>query len=177
MTQKMPRLFLALWPDETVREQLAALAKQLVSQPVPSANLHMTLVFPGASSPDQQACIIDAAAQLSGEPLSLQLDYLGGFPRPAIQWLGCQHIPNALQALADACQGLLPTCGYVPETRRFVPHVTLSRKVRQPCFRVIETPIHWQVDDFALLESCPEKGGVRYRVIEKWGLGNAGSCV
>ncbi len=171
MNQPLQRLFLALWPDEAVREQLAELAKAVAKQPVPVANLHMTLVFLGASSLHQRACITQAAAKICGAPIKLRLDYLGGFPKPRIQWLGCQQIPTALSTLAEASQALLPACGYRPETRHFVPHVTLSRKVKQPRFQEIEAPIYWQAEALVLAESCSEEGGVRYRIVEKWGLG------
>lgn len=171
MKRQSQRLFLALWPDAKVRAQLAELAEQVTEHPVSTANLHLTLVFLGASSQQQSACIADAAAKISADPLKLQLDYLGGFPKPRIQWLGCRHIPPALLDLAENLRAQLPACGYPPETRRYVPHVTLARKVKQPRYQVIEAPIYWQVKDFVLAESCSEKAGVRYRVIEKWGLG------
>ncbi len=173
----MKRLFLALWPHETVRTQLALLSEQVVKQPVPIANLHMTLVFIGASNQTQAACISELAATICVEPFEIKLDYLGGFPKPGIQWLGCQQCPPALLKLVDRLKTALPVCGYPSEMRRYVPHVSLSRKVKQPQFQVIEAPIYWPVEDFVLVESCAEKGGVRYRVIEKWGLGNADRCV
>jgi 2'-5' RNA ligase len=173
----MKRLFLALWPDETVRTQLALLSEQVVMQPVLAANLHMTLVFMGASNQTQAACVSEFAAKICAEPFEIKLDFLSGFPKPGIQWLGCQQEPSALLQLADQLQAALPVCGYPSETRGYVPHVTLSRKVKQSQFQAIETPIYWQVEDFVLVESCAEKAGVRYRVIEKWRLGNAGRCV
>lgn len=177
MAETARRLFLGLWPDAGVREQLARLAARTVERPVRAGNLHLTLVFLGASNPRQYDCIRAAAAGVCGEPFELRLDYLGGFRRPRIQWLGCQQIPPAIHDLVRSLQALLPACGYTPERRRFVPHVTLARKVKQPRFQLIETPIYWQVEEFALLESVPTPDGVMYRPLQKWGLGNAPGCV
>lgn len=177
MSRKPQRLFLALWPGEVVRAELAQLAAETVEHPVPAGNLHITLVFLGASSQSQRECISDAMAHVCGEPFEIKLDYLGGFPKSRIQWLGCQQIPPVLLNLVKTLQASLSTCGYDPETRRYAPHITLSRKIKQPIFQVIETPIYWRVEDFVLVESFSDKAGVGYRVCEKWGLGNAGSCV
>lgn len=177
MNQSSQRLFLALWPGEAVRAELAQLAAGTVKNPVPTGNLHITLVFLGTSSQSQRQCISDTIAQVPGEPFELRLDYLGGFPKARIQWLGCQQIPPVLLKLVNTLQASLSACGYEPETRRYAPHVTLARKIKQPVFQVIETPICWQVEDFVLVESFSDKAGVGYRVLEKWGLGNAQGCV
>jgi 2'-5' RNA ligase len=64
----------------------------------------------------------------------------------------------------------LSACDFEPEKRRFVPHVTLSRKVRNPRIQAVLECIHWRVSDFALAESVQVEGGVEYRLVQRWTL-------
>ena len=93
------RLFLALWPDPTVRADLARLARRLTPHHVPAANLHLTLVFLGQTAPAREAAYRAALAGLRAAPFTLELDRLGCFRGPRVLWLGPSQIPPALTAL------------------------------------------------------------------------------
>ena len=162
------RLFFAVWPDAAVRRRLAQAAQRWTRQPVPAANLHMTLAFLGACSGQQQDCLCDAAGTVRGEPFALQLDYLGNWSRT--QWLGTSHIPDALLQLVDNLRLALVPCGVSIEKRHFVPHVTLSRKEKNPQTQAGLEAIHWPVDSFVLAESVSTPDGVRYDVLRRWPL-------
>jgi len=168
--EEVQRLFFALWPDDTVRERLAAAARQWSRHPVPENNLHMTLVFLGDCTPAQRACYCSAAAGIAGPPFTLALNFLGGRARSGIQWLGSSETPHALLQLVRELSRALQACGFEPEKRRFLPHVTLSRKARKPVIKAGLDPLLWAVNDFALVESVREPGGVRYQVLERWPL-------
>ena len=154
-----------------MREQLARLAASVSSHPVRETNLHLTLVFLGHCVPAVRDCIRQAAGQVRQPAFDLTLDYLGGFPKPRIQWLGSQQAPQVLFDLQRTLHDAAVDCGLAIQDRRFVPHVTLSRKIKQPCFQVIEAPLEWRVEEFVLAESCPAEGGVQYRILARWGLG------
>ncbi len=166
------RLFFALWPDAGVRQQLAAAARHWTRYPVAAANLHMTLQFLGARTAAEMACCCEAAGQLQGEAFELQLDYLGGWTKPRVQWLGTSHIPPALLQLVEQLQAALLPCGIAAAPRRYVPHVTLSRKEKNPRIQAGLTPVCWQVRDFVLAESVSTPQGVRYDVLQRWAFAN-----
>jgi len=167
------RLFFALWPDDEVRQRLAAASRQWSRHPVPEHNLHMTLVFLGDCTPEQRACYCVAAAAVEVEGFSLALDFLGGRARSRIQWLGSSETPEALRRLVCELSRGLQECGFEPERRRFLAHVTLSRKVKNPVVKAGLDGLVWRVENFALVESVQEPGGVRYQVLERWPLRQA----
>jgi RNA 2',3'-cyclic 3'-phosphodiesterase len=111
------RLFFALWPDEQVRARLADAARRWTRKPITDERLHLTLVFLGNRSAAERQCFSEAAATIAGEPFELTLDYLGAWPRRGIRWLGTTHIPEALFALVQELNRVLPPCGYQVEAR------------------------------------------------------------
>jgi 2'-5' RNA ligase len=169
-TNKKRRLFFALWPDPVTRKALAGVAHHWSRHPLADANLHMTLVFLGACDEPRQQCLREAAATVIGEPFELRLDYLGGWARSRTQWLGTSRMPAALGALVETLTAALAACGVAAETRKFVPHITLSRKVSKPRIQAGLEPLVWAVGEFVLAESLPVEGGVRYAVRERWAL-------
>ena len=166
------RLFFALWPTPEVRRQLAKVSHAWTRYPVADANLHMTLLFLGGRTARELDCFCAAAGTLQGEAFELQLDYLGSWARPRIQWLGTSCIPPALLALIDTLQQVLAPCGVEAGERRFVPHITLSRKEKNPRVKAGLEPVHWRARDFVLAESVSAEGGVRYDVVQRWPLGD-----
>lgn len=169
---KPRRLFLALWPDAAVQQQLAAAAKRWTRHPVPTGNIHLTLVFLGACSEAQSRCYVDAVSGIRCESFEMQLDYLGTWSRRGIQWLGCSQIPAVLPGLVRDMQSLLSRCGFEPDERPFVPHVTLSRKEKNPRPKTGIEVICWPVTEFVLVESRPLAAGVEYVVLQRWPLQN-----
>ena len=96
------RLFLALWPDQETRAQLAAAAERWTRRPVPSDNLHMTLAFLGSCDLDQWRCIDESVSTIISQPFEINIDYLGSWPRSKTQWLGTSCAPEALGELVEA---------------------------------------------------------------------------
>jgi RNA 2',3'-cyclic 3'-phosphodiesterase len=162
------RLFFALWPDERTRARLAQVARQWSHHPVAAANLHMTLHFLGATTAEQAQCYTKALSGIIFEPFELKMDYLGGYARSRIQWLGTSQAPAALHTLVEKLGVALEACGYRPDKRHFVPHVTLSRKEKNPRFKAGLPALDWPVSEFVLAESVAVDGGVHYRVVGRW---------
>ena len=167
---KTRRLFFALWPDSEVRAQLAAASRHWTRRPVGHDKLHMTLVFLGLRNEQEQACFCSAASHIQCKPFELQLDYLGGWPRAGIQWLGASQVPGPLSGLVGKLTAALVPCGFAGEKRPFVPHITLARKVRQPKVKAGLEVIRWPVQDFVLVESVAGDAGTRYEVLQRWPL-------
>ena len=167
---RFQRLFFALWPDAQVRAQLAAVSRRWARRPVAGDKLHMTLLFLGRRSEQERACFCQAASRIKCEPFELQMDYLGGWPRADIQWMGISQIPDVLSGLVDSLTAASESCGYQAEKRPFVPHVTLARKVRQPKVKAGLEAIRWPVQDFVLVESVAVEGGAGYEVLQRWSL-------
>lgn len=168
--EKTRRLFFALWPDDAVQGQLAAVASRWTQHPVPAANIHMTLVFLGACSEAKSRCCCEAVSGIRRESFEWQLDYLGAWPRRGIQWLGSSRIPEVLPGLVKDLESVLLPCGYEPEKRPFVPHITLSRKERNPRPQAGVEPVRWWVRDFVLVESRNTPDGIKYVVLQRWPL-------
>lgn len=168
------RLFFALWPPAEPGAALADLARRHAphgARRVPRDNLHITLAFVGAVDAATRVCLEQAAATLRGESFALTLDRIGAWPGPRILWLAPSAPPPALLRLAaDLEQALLP-CGYHPEARPYLPHVTLARKLAGACATLAVPPLHWPVRDFVLAESLTGSAGARYQVLARWPLG------
>lgn len=95
-------------------------------------NLHLTLKFLGdveeAIVPDIQAILDQAVPEHL--PIAYQLDGLGVFPnlrRPLILWLGLLRGGGKLSGLAVDLDKKLSGLGFIPEKRKFTPHLTLGR--------------------------------------------------
>ena len=164
------RLFFALWPDAALRRQIAALSRQVCDHPVPAGNLHLTLLFLGMHNDAARQCFCTAAEHVQGSEFTLSLDHYGGWGRKRIQWLGSSEPPAALGELASAITDAMAGCGIEAEKRHFVPHVTLSRKAKNPIEGPAPAAVCWSASDFVLAESVSSPNGVRYVILERWKL-------
>jgi len=168
------RLFLALWPEEAERRQMAELAASVAGRRrVHDDNLHLTVVFLGATDAAQRAAYEAALADLPALELELILDRYGYWPQPRILWLGSSHTPPELYERVAELHRRLRGCGFTPERRAFQAHITLARKFPGPApVQPPAAPVCWPIRDIALVESLCEDGGVRYEVVRRWpGLG------
>jgi 2'-5' RNA ligase len=162
------RLFFALWPDDAVRQRVTAY-RQAKGRPIPSENWHITLVFLGAVTPEQQAAVAAAADDVRAPPFRLRLDRLGGWRRAGIAWLGASHVPGALLGLYQQLQEAAHSAGIGIETRAYKPHLTLARNAPAIAPQAIE-PIDWDITEFCLVESETRPEGARYVVRRRWPL-------
>jgi 2'-5' RNA ligase len=176
--EQRKRLFLALWPDEITRQQLAAVQEQFSNnerlqkaKPVPVANLHITMHFLGAVSADVHAALEEALTTIHAHGCSLVIDRWGYFPRPKVLWLGAQSSPEPLIELVAQTESAIQQCIEGYEQNRFVPHITVFRKARHPVEVEQFRPIDWNIDRFALVESDTRPEGAVYTVLKEWVLG------
>ncbi len=171
------RLFFALWPDETVRQELVGVSRQLSMPPgakrVVTDNLHLTMAFIGTQGPEVQACLEQQAAAIQVPPFTLTFDQLGFFAKPQVVWLGDKNPPEPLLHLAKSLKHAQLNCGLEPETRPFQTHLTLMRKVRHPPEPFQPKPVTWPVRDFVLVASETLPEGAQYRIIRRFSLQSA----
>lgn len=165
------RLFFALWPDDALRLKVArwlAEVQGLSGRPVAMENWHLTLCFIGGTDVNQQQCLEQAANAITDIPsFELILDQYGYWHRPRVFWLGGQS-PEPLYGLVGQLRAGMSACGMAPETRGFVSHMTLLRKVGHAPDGVLNAPISWQVADFVLVSSNTRPQGVEYQVLRRW---------
>ncbi len=150
------RLFFALWPDDPEREAMAAAARRLFplsGRPVAAADLHVTLAFIGGVDAARVARFLELERTLPAIPLSF--DALEHWGKPRVLVAAASTVPAALQRAVDELWQRLDRLGIARETRRFHPHVTLARDVRQP--RSAAWPaVCWHARSVRLIESRPD---------------------
>jgi 2'-5' RNA ligase len=170
ITEAPRRLFLALWPAETERQQMAELAASVAGRRwLRDANLHLTLVFLGPTDAVRLAAYEAALADLPVPELDLALDRYGYWPRPRILWLGSSHTPPELYELVAELHRRLRGCGFTPERRAFQAHITLARKFPGPAPKQPPAaPVRWRIGEVALVESLRGENGSHYQVLRRW---------
>jgi len=173
---EVQRLFFALWPDDSLRHTLYKVTRHTLrlsgGRPVQPANFHITLAFLGNLDADGERQARQAADSLDAEPFELQLDRLGFWPEPGMLWVGSTQVPVAVQTLAAELVKALRMRGLEPDPQPFIPHLTLARKVVQPGQLGELRPLHWQVQEFALLRSLTHAHGSKYQPLAFWPLGS-----
>ena len=172
-TPEYRRLFFALWPDVALQENIHIRARQLFGAAikcVSAHNLHITLAFLGASSPEQRVCYEQAAAGIQIRAFALTLENIGYWRAQRIVWLGPAQQSEPLLDLVRSLNSTLTGCGFTPDTRPFQAHMTLARKVDRPLPVARIDPVNWPVRSFVLAESVSEPTGMRYQVLNRWPL-------
>lgn len=169
------RLFFALWPDDHVRDRLAALGRALSGQCrgrlVPAPNLHVTLAFLGEVEPKHLDAVCGIGATLQAPTFSLAFDRVGYFRRTGIVYAGMDRVPEALVALDVQVRASLSAAGLRTEARRFVPHVTLIRDaIAAPSVDVQSPGVMWQVRHIVLVESTRGAKAQVYRPVRRFML-------
>lgn len=125
----MKRVFLAIDLPDSIR---AALTVQQFLLPLPlrvePETLHLTLVFLGEIAMPVLAGVHEAWEILRWPALTVQIQGFGlfGGTRPRLCYAGLAPNP-ALMALQAKVETAARRAGAAPESRRFVPHVTLGR--------------------------------------------------
>ncbi|MDH5765811.1 MAG: RNA 2',3'-cyclic phosphodiesterase [Gammaproteobacteria bacterium] len=173
--QKTRRVFFALWPDETVRQQIMTVFQQSPQAQLPERfmrpeNLHLTLHFMGNVPEQKLDCYDHAAQQVHVPPFKINLDQYSYFSQAKVFTMSCSTIPDALLKLYTSLAEGLTCCGYQQETRLYMPHVSLMRKLSEPGVINFFEHINWSVNNFVLVESVSVNGGVLYQVIRRYQL-------
>jgi 2'-5' RNA ligase len=170
-------LFFAVYPQPSLRRQLAAMAEQLAQgcggRPIAADNIHLTLSFLGNVDDSVCQCVRAVGDAIHARPFELLIDRLGYWRRPRIIWAGSSQTPAALMDLVSCLRtGVEDQCGIVADERPYRVHLTLLRKVagadRQGSR--LDAPLTVAVSNFVLMESVSAAGGVRYLPLYDWPL-------
>ncbi len=168
------RLFFALTPSNELAQAFHEVAMTELQacrgRRLKPEQIHLTLRFLGSTDHDRATCLREAADRLSLPAFELVFDTLGYWPRPRVVWSMPSHVPSALTDLAAQLERIAVACGLQPETRAYVPHLTLLRNARQRPVSVSMPPLHWPVDSFALISSQTLPQGAIYTELQRWAL-------
>jgi 2'-5' RNA ligase len=160
------RLFLALWPEPAVRDELRALRDLWTwprgAAPVTADKLHLTLHFLGDQPSARLPEFMDGFA-VPFTPFKL------AFGTPAL-WHGGigvlepLHQPPELLQLHRHLGMALLDLELVPEERAYKPHVTMARRAAQAVPPASTPELVWHVTGYCLVES---RGG-SYTVLRRY---------
>ncbi|MGR9053890.1 MAG: RNA 2',3'-cyclic phosphodiesterase [Gammaproteobacteria bacterium] len=166
----MKRLFFALWPDDAIRESCKNLVRELAlkeGRAVYLRNLHVTLAFLGNVDTKTEISLTEEAGKITAPNMNIVFDKLEFWRKPGILCLSASQADAATESLAGALLEIAVRLNIPVDTRPFVPHVTLFRKVKRPLQREIE-PIVWQADTFCLVQSQSILNEVEYEIVQSW---------
>lgn len=163
------RLFLALWPGASLREQLLAARDAWTwprhAGPVPAGSLHVTLHFLGSLPREKVTALADGLDVPVGRA-TLVLTRAVLWPR-GIAVLEPDAVPAPLVALHAALGDALLGLGVPVETRPWRPHATMARRATGAQPPATIAPIRWPLRGYALIESLALQGG-GYRVVRRY---------
>ncbi len=137
------RTFIAIHLNDTLRDQIEALANELRRRPggqaarwTPKGNIHLTIKFLGDVERNDLPAVYEAVGRAAAgvTPFAVEVADLGCFPntrRPNIVWVGLQGELAALRRLQQAIEGALEPLGHPRERRPFSPHLTIGRVNRR----------------------------------------------
>ena len=177
----MFRLFVGLRLPDAMNRNLAKLCHGLPgARWVDPENYHMTLRFIGAVNRHTAADIDGTLQRIDAAPIELTLLGLGTFGqgrKTRALWAGAE--PSAgLVHLHNKIESAVVRAGQPPETRKFIPHVTIARfrdahPDRIQSFIERNALFHTgpvTLDRFILFESHLGKGGSHYEELSDYPL-------
>jgi 2'-5' RNA ligase len=165
------RLFVAINFNEHTKQKLLALRDELrrdssrgrFSLP---ENLHLTLTFLGECDANQAVAVKAAMDTLTFQSFEITIERIGRFKRDGGDlWWASIQTNNALLDLQQNLISVLCSAGFVLESRKFSPHITLGREiVTKTAPRQIE-PFGETVTSIELMKSERINGKLTYTAI------------
>lgn len=175
----MPRVFLAIPVPEEVHTPIRTLlpAGNALVRTRPE-QLHVTLHFQGTVTEATAMALMHGLSSGPTNSFELSLEGLGSFrisETRGVLWCGLKACPE-LHRLHRSLADQLMTLGLAPETRPWIPHVTIARfnprqwpdldtlpeQHRDKCMGT------FRVTQFQLYDSVPGPEGSRYIVLNQY---------
>lgn len=177
----MHRLFIAIRPPRTIREELLELMQGVAAARWQNdGQLHLTLRFIGSVERPMAEDVALALSQVRVQPFEIALDGVGSFEKGGkltTLWAGIQA-PADLKRLRDKIESVFRSLGLEPDHRTFLPHITLARlnSTSGPIGDFVQhnaglTSAPFSVAHFDLIESFLSPDGARYESIARYPLG------
>lgn len=176
----MHRLFVAIRPPRAMRSSLAAAMGGVAhARWQTDEQLHLTLRFIGEVDRHAAEDVAAALGTVHHPRFDLALDGMGQFDRKGrIEALWAGVAPQApVKALHNKVDQALARVGIEPETRAYLPHITIARFGRNagPVGALITrsggvTSPPEEIDQFCLYESQLSHEGPVYTIIERYPL-------
>jgi 2'-5' RNA ligase len=174
----MPRLFTGIEVPEDIVWRLSIIRAGLYGAHwIDPDNYHITMRFAGDMSHAQANHFADALADVRFDSFDIEVSGLGSFggDKPRAIWAAIKPSP-ALTLLQKAHERAARLAGLPPETRNFVPHITLARLRNVSPHAVAEFLARhggffsapFAVSSFVLFSSRPNQGGGPYVVEERY---------
>lgn len=175
------RAFIALDIPQALREDVAALARQLKTSVrgrfVPRENYHVTIAFLGdvieRELADAMLALDGAASRFA--PVELAPDGLGKFGRAndATLWLGFTQDPKLMELAAFVREGL-DDAGVNYDSKPFVPHLTIARRAAldSGTLPALPFPAPAHADELTLFKSTLTGDGAIYEPVYTVRLGD-----
>jgi len=126
------RLFVAINFNNDTRAQLIRIRDELRSRSergnfsLPE-NLHLTLAFLGECDILQTSAAKAAMDSIRFDPFPITVERIGNF-RGELWWVGLKLTPQ-LSRLQQELSDTLNSKGFILESRRFRPHITIGREI------------------------------------------------
>lgn len=172
------KVFFALWPDAAGRAALAAwqpaLRRLCGGREMQTENLHATLVFLGDVAEYRLEAMQLAAQEVQGRGFELRLTAARYWGHNHIVYAAPDAVPQPLFELVNELEQRLRKHRFHFEQQAYKPHVTLLRHARWDDTGLpFMSPVRWQFDDFALVQSLSDEQGARYEVLARFPLRRA----
>jgi 2'-5' RNA ligase len=168
------RVFFALVPEDAVRLQFLALARDVArrsrGRSISGEHVHLTLAFLGDVAVESLPTIRAIGDSMPRTGAALAFDTLGAWRASGVAWVAPSVMPPALAALHARLHAALTEAGFFLENRPFRPHVTLARRCVQPHPRQQSSPIHWAVRKLSLIGSELRPDGPVHTTLAEWTL-------
>ncbi|MGI4830374.1 MAG: RNA 2',3'-cyclic phosphodiesterase [Janthinobacterium lividum] len=146
----------------------------------PSDQAHITLRFLGEVSEDEALMYAESLKRLHSAPVHLAIESLGIFGAKGILYASLVSSAELgdLQAQVERC---VTEHGALPETRPFLPHLTLARsknrtgmntlqRLSRPGLPALGGVVRWTATEVLLYESLLSPGGAEHRVLARYPL-------
>ena len=171
------RTFFALVPEEPVRLQFLALAREVArrsrGRAISGEHVHLTLAFLGDVFVERVSELRRIGDQMSAQGAVLDFDTLGAWRASGVAWVAPSSLPPVLLQLHAALHGALTEASFAMESRPFRPHVTLARRCVQPHPRSRCPVVRWPVKRLCLIGSELRPEGPRHSTLAEWALSGA----
>ncbi|NYZ74242.1 RNA 2',3'-cyclic phosphodiesterase [Candidatus Micrarchaeota archaeon] len=168
------RLFIAVPVPQDIRENVAALGKEIAQEgvvPVKPASMHMTLKFIGEVDEAKLGGMKERLGEVSFKDFDCALKGVGVFPNEQyikVVWAGAES-GGALEALAKAIIEAMR--GYDGHDERFSAHLTIARVKRKVDLKAFlekhkdDSFGSFTVSSFHLIQSVLKPEGPEYSVL------------